>query len=64
MAERNVTIRLKVNGIDNYTAAIERARLETTGLADELRALGVPEDEITEAIRTTLKIMREEDNGQ
>lgn len=59
MAEsRTVKVTLTAE-VDQYVQAMERAAAATTGLADALRACGITEEQMPEAIRTTLQAVRD-----
>ena len=58
--ERNIKVTLTAD-VDAYVDGMERAWLATTKLADELRALGISEKDMPAAIRTALKLIRDED---
>lgn len=59
MAEaRNVKVILKAE-VEQYVAAMERATTATSGLAEALRACGITEKQMPEAIKTTLQVVRD-----
>lgn len=62
MAEtpRNINVTLKAN-VDQYVEAMERARVSTEALANELRACGISEAELPKAMKTALRIIKDED---
>lgn len=61
MAEaRNIHVKL-IAEVDSYVESMERARVATEALANELRACGISETELPQAMKTALRIINDDD---
>ena len=62
MANGNREIHVElIADVDNYVVSMERAQAATRALADELRACGIAEAELPKAIKTAMRIVKDED---
>ena len=59
-SERNIKVILTAD-VSNYIANVEKARAATEALADELRACGISEADMPNAIKTAMRIVKDDD---
>jgi len=57
---RNIKVTMTAD-VGNYIAGMERARAATSALADELRACGISEADLPKAIKTAMRIVKDDD---
>jgi hypothetical protein len=57
---RSINVKLTID-VDKYVAGIERARAATEALTAELRACGISDADMPSAIKSALRIIKDED---
>jgi hypothetical protein len=60
MSDREIHVKL-IADVDDYVVALDRAKAATKALAEELRACGISEAELPKAIKTAMRIVKDED---